>query len=53
MAVVGTVVMAIQIAIAVISARLVQALVHGKSLSKLENIQTLKIALWVTSVINV
>ncbi|KAJ7844128.1 hypothetical protein B0H14DRAFT_3868428 [Mycena olivaceomarginata] len=51
MAVVGTMTMAIEIAVSVISAHLVQELVHGGSLNVLEY-QTLGSALWLTSIIN-
>jgi hypothetical protein len=52
MAVVGTAVMVIEINITVISASVVQKLVHGENLNKLENQQTLENALWLTSIIN-
>jgi hypothetical protein len=43
--------MAIEIAVSVISARLIQELVHGGSLNALK-FQTLGSALWLTSIIN-
>ncbi|KAF7328263.1 hypothetical protein MVEN_02566200 [Mycena venus] len=52
MAVFGTITMAIKISIAVISARLVRELVHGQGLKKIEDIQTLEIALNVICIIN-
>ncbi|KAJ7305619.1 hypothetical protein DFH08DRAFT_1089006 [Mycena albidolilacea] len=52
MAVVGTVAMAIEIFLAVISARHVQELVHGGSLNKLAEEQTLGKALDITTIVN-